>query len=89
MFFSRLSCVGKKKKKKGVVFIFRDFYEMRFILVIRGVIICFELLLFLFLYVFLLFFKGVIVSINIFLFVKIVRWKFCVRFEIFFLDWVK
>lgn len=79
----------KKKKKKGAVPISRDPYEMRSISVIRGVTIRFELLLFLFLYVFSPFFKGVTVSTNTFFSAKIVRWKPCVRFETSLSDWAK
>ena len=79
----------EKKKKKGAVPISRDPYEMRSISVIRGVTIRFELLLFLFLYVFSPFFKGVTVSTNTFLSAKIVRWKPCVRFETSLSDWAK
>ena len=87
--FSRLSCAEKKKKKKGAAPISRDPYEMRSISVIRGVTIRFELLSFLFLYVFSPFFKGVTVSTNTFLSAKIVRWKPCVRFETSLSDWAK
>ena len=62
---------------------------MRSISVIRGVTISFELLLFLFLYVFSPYFKGVTVSTNTFLSPKIVKWKPCVRFETSLSDWAK
>ena len=78
-----------KKKKKWAAPTSRDPYEMRSISVIRGVTISFELLLFLFLYVFSPYFKGVTVSTNTFLSPKIVKWKPCVRFETSLSDWAK
>lgn len=84
--FSRPSCA---EKKKWAAPISRDPYEMRSISVIRGVTRSFELLLFLFLYVFSPYFKGVTVSTNTFLSPKIVKWKPCVRFETSLSDWAK